>query len=140
MYINKKKRKNNIRRQKLSVQNLISISTDIYCTARDHLLQILRTTSTLPLHYLLVFILSIKGTLLLALLARDRWSITFLRICTPLAFATDKCSNGIAVFASRRLSVGFYILFTLFTYGACVTLSVKAIEIIQFYCVILFYR
>lgn len=95
----------------------------VYCTAKDHLLQTSKAISILPLHYLLIFILSIKGTLLFTLLARDRRSIAFFGICTPLAFATDKCSNGITVLASRWLSIGLYILLTLFTYSACVTLS-----------------
>ena len=86
----------------------------------------------MSLRYLLIFILSIKGTLLLALLARNRWSIAFFRICTPLAFATNKRSNGIAIFASRWLAIGFYILLTFFTYSARVTLSVEVNEAIQY--------
>lgn len=102
-------------------------------TARDRLLQILRATSTPSLHYLFILVLSIKGTLLLALLARDRRSIAFLWICTPLAFATDKCSNGIAVLASRWFSIGLNILLTFFTYGACVTLSVDTIKAVHLF-------
>lgn len=75
--------------------------------------------------YLFVFVLSVKGTLLLALLAGDWRSVAFLRVCTPLALAADERSDGVAVLAGRRLAVGLDVLLAFFTYGARVALSVE---------------
>lgn len=83
------------------------------------------SANTLVRIHLLIFVLSVKGTLLFALLACNRWSITFFGIGTPLTFATDKCSYRIAIFTGRRLTVRFHILLTFFTYSACITLSVR---------------
>lgn len=77
------------------------------------------------MHYLLIFILSVKGTLLFALFASNRWPVTFFRICTSLTFTTDKCSYGIAIFTGRWFTIRFYILLAFLTYSACITLSAK---------------
>ena len=77
------------------------------------------------INYLLIFILSVKGTLLFALLASNWWPITLLRICTSLTFTTNKCSYGIAIFTGRWFTIRFHILFTFLTNSACISLSTK---------------
>ena len=79
----------------------------------------------IKMNYFLIFVLSVKGTLLFALLTSDWWPITFFRICTSLTFTTNKCSYGIAIFTGRWLTIGFHILLAFLTNSACITLSVK---------------
>lgn len=73
--------------------------------------------------YLFIIIVPVKGTFLFTLFAVNWWPILDLRIRTSLAFIPNKCSDNIAIFASSRLSISFYILLALFAYRTCAALG-----------------
>lgn len=67
--------------------------------------------------------MSVKGALLLALLAVDRRAILKLRVSAALALVAYKRGDHVAVLASGRLAICLYILFTLFAYRASAALG-----------------
>jgi hypothetical protein len=69
-------------------------------------------------HLFLVFIFSIKSTLLFALLTSDRRPVFLLRVCATLALVSNESCNYVAVFTGRGLAVLLDVEFTLFADSA----------------------
>lgn len=69
--------------------------------------------STSQAKYLLFLILTVEGTLLLALLAGDRRAILLLGVRASLTLIVDKTSDNVAVATRSWLAIQFHVLLTL---------------------------